>query len=61
MRERVDEDGDRIGVGQTVPEAAVADQYRRLMTHKAAQKMDEKWLVHMPAAQLEELVALYQA
>ena len=58
-RERVEE-GSRIGVGQTVPEATVADQYRRLLTEKAVQHLDEKWLVHMPAAQLEELVALLE-
>lgn len=58
-RERVDE-VPRTGVGQTVPEDTVADQYRRLLTRKAKQHLDEKWLVHMPAAQLEELVALFE-
>lgn len=58
-RERVlDAFGRRTGIGQTVTEAAVADRYRELLTEKAKKLLDEKWLVHMPAPQLEEAVKL---
>ncbi|KAI4151369.1 MAG: hypothetical protein L6R39_002054 [Caloplaca ligustica] len=54
-REQVLEDP-RTGIGQTVPEAAVSDRYRELLTAKAKKYVHEDWLVHMPAAQLAQLV-----
>ena len=48
----------RTGVGQTVPEQVVADRYRALKIGQLRDHLDEKWLVHMPAAQLFHLVEL---
>lgn len=45
----------RTGVGQTVPEQVVADRYRALKIGRLRGWLDEKWLVHMPAAQLFQL------
>ncbi|CAF9936371.1 MAG: hypothetical protein HETSPECPRED_010310 [Heterodermia speciosa] len=45
----------RTGVGQTVPEQVVADRYRALKIGQLRGYLEEKWLVHMPAAQLFHL------
>ena len=45
----------RTGVGQTVPEQVVADRYRALKIKRLRGRLEEKWLVHMPAAQLFHL------
>ena len=50
----------RTGVGQTVPEQIIADRYRALKIGRLRGHLDEKWLVHMPAAQLFHLCELLQ-
>ncbi len=48
----------RTGVGQTVPEQVVVDKYRALKIWQLKNHIDEKWLVHVPTAQLHDLVNL---
>ena len=48
----------RTGVGQTVPEQVVVDKYRALKVWQLKNAIDEKWLVHVPTAQLQDLVKL---
>ena len=48
----------RTGVGQTVPEQVVVDKYRALKIGQLKDYIDEKWLVHVPTAQLQDLVKL---
>ncbi|KUJ16667.1 Clavaminate synthase-like protein [Mollisia scopiformis] len=48
----------RTVVGQTVPEQVVDDAYRVLKMRRLKGFMDEKWLVHTPLQQLEEMVRL---
>jgi trimethyllysine dioxygenase len=42
----------RTGVGQTVPEQVVEDQHRALHMKVVAKHIEERWLVHLPMAQL---------
>ena len=58
-RERVFETP-RTGVGQTVPEQVVHDRYRSLCVEVLREWVEEKWLVHMPMAQLRDMVALFK-
>lgn len=58
-RERVIE-VPRTGVGQTVPEQAIADRYRELQVKQLTTYVDEKWLIHMPIPQLREMRKLVQ-
>ena len=46
----------RTGVGQTVPEQVVDDRVRALCIDALRQRIDERWLVHVPTTQLFELV-----
>lgn len=48
----------RTGVGQTVPEQVVVDKYRALKIGQLKNHIEEKWLVHVPTAQLQDLVKL---
>jgi trimethyllysine dioxygenase len=56
-RERVF-DVPRTGVGQTVPEQAVADRYRSLQINRLRDYIEDTWLVHIPARQLYDLARL---
>lgn len=49
----------RTSVGQTVPEQVVLDAYRVLKMERLMEMgMEEKWLVHVPIEQLDEMVGL---
>ena len=48
----------RTGVGQTVPEQVVMDKYRALKIEQLRNFIEEKWLVHVPTGQLQDLVKL---
>lgn len=48
----------RTGIGQSVTEQVVTDRYRELLWERAKKVLDDKWLVHMPARQLEEVVRM---
>ena len=48
----------RTGVGQTVPEQVVEDQHRALHMKVVAKYIEERWLVHLPMAQLCHLAKL---
>lgn len=50
----------RTAVGQTVPEQAVVDAYRVLKMKKLKGFIDERWLVHAPQQQLDEMVKLVE-
>ena len=47
----------RLGVGQTVPEEVVVQRYRDVKIAQLLPYVDRKWLVHVPTAQLEAMVA----
>ena len=51
----------RTGVGQTVPEQAVADRYRALQINRLKRHIDNEWLVHMPLLQLREMMRFIRA
>jgi trimethyllysine dioxygenase len=51
----------RTGVGQTVPEQAVLDGWREMLTGKLLRVFEERWLVHVPLAQLYELDKIVDA
>ena len=51
----------RTAVGQTVPEQIVVDAYRVLKMKRLKGFIDEKWLVHVPLEQLDEMVKLVEA
>jgi trimethyllysine dioxygenase len=48
----------RTAVGQTVPEQVVVDAYRAIKMGRLKGIVDEKWLVHVPLEQLDEMVEL---
>jgi trimethyllysine dioxygenase len=48
----------RTSVGQTVPEQVVSSRYRDLKIAQLKQYMDQRWLVQVPMAQLNDLLAL---
>ncbi|MCJ1399377.1 hypothetical protein MMC11_002579 [Xylographa trunciseda] len=50
----------RTGIGQTVPEQVVADQYRAFNIRRLRQHLDEQWLVHLATSQLRDLVQLFE-
>lgn len=50
----------RTSVGQTVPEQVVADNYRDLQLSRLLPLVDEKWLIHVPQPQLNEMVHLME-
>jgi trimethyllysine dioxygenase len=45
----------RTSVGQTVPEQAVVDGWREMLTERLLRVLEERWLIHVPLAQLYEL------
>jgi len=45
----------RTCVGQGVPEQAVVDTWREMLTRRLIKILGEKWLIHVPLAQLYEL------
>jgi trimethyllysine dioxygenase len=51
----------RTVVGQTVPEQVVVDAYRVLKMKRLRGVVDERWLVHTPQQQLDEMVKLVEA
>lgn len=50
----------RTGVGQTVTEQVVHDKYRSICIKKLRGLIDEQWLVHLPMAQLRQMLQLFQ-
>jgi len=48
----------RTGVGQTIPEQVAADTYRAIKMAQLKPYIDNKWLVHMTASQLDYLLRL---
>ena len=51
----------RTSVGQTVPEQAVVDGWREMLTRRLLRVLEERWLVHVPLAQLYELDKIVDA
>jgi hypothetical protein len=51
----------RTSVGQTVPEQAVVDGWRAMKINRLMEVMDEKWLLHVPQTQLNELMELMES
>lgn len=48
----------RTALGQTVPEQVLVDEYRAMNIKWLKDVVEEKWLVHVPDAQLHEMVKL---
>jgi trimethyllysine dioxygenase len=53
-RERVLK-GPRTTVGQSVPEQVMVDRWREMLIGRLIRVLEEKWLIHVPLAQLYEL------
>lgn len=51
----------RTSVGQSVPEQTVVDGWREMLTSRLMRVLEEKWLIHVPLAQLYELDKLVEA
>ncbi|MCJ1384718.1 hypothetical protein MMC17_007836 [Xylographa soralifera] len=49
----------RTGIGQTVPEQVVSDQYRAFNIRRLKKHIEERWLVHMATSELHDLVQLF--
>ena len=51
----------RTAVGNTVTDQVVADRYRALKTSQLRKDIEDKWLVHMPISQLDEMIRMIEA
>jgi len=51
----------RTSVGQTMPEQAVVDDWRAMKINRLIEVMEEKWLRHVPQAQVNELIELMES
>src|SRR6266480_1300935 len=51
----------RTSTGQSVPEQVVMDGWREVLTAKLLRVLEERWLIHVPLAQLYELDKIVDA